>query len=227
MMFVKKNEMLKNLFSFFSAARIHSSKRKDRADLFVTWEAIYDVKVQNIEALIHTDGRKGCALSHQLVANTLEPPYIVLEDDAIPTTACFTDVEALRDLQNIKDFDILYLGGMPAFGHRPSAFPSIRKGKAWTTHALIVFPQGAKWFQDFSFEGTPIDVALARSNLRQGFLKQEWFVQASSISDVNQSAFTKSVFFTENLNVFRSVWRLVVLHQYLALLFFFLFIFLR
>ena len=61
------------------------------------------------------NGAEGCLLSHAQVASRLTAPYVVLEDDAVPTEAANTATEVVTAVQKcITDdlYDIIYLGGV-------------------------------------------------------------------------------------------------------------------
>ena len=195
--------------------QIHSSKRKDRAQLTEAWTMQHGVHIELFEAILDKDGRKGCALSHSAVAH-LTPPYLVLEDDAVPTIHALTDVQGLVDLRN-AEYDIIYLGGWP-LGNRSSKFLSLREGPCLCTHAMIVGEKGAKWLREFKFAGTPIDVALARAPLRFAWTRNEWFSQAESASDVNGSVLTRSKVFTKFMQLVSRCWRFVMLHRLVTVL---------
>jgi hypothetical protein len=175
----------------------------------------HGVHIELFEAILDKDGRKGCALSHSAVAH-LTPPYLVLEDDAVPTIHAFTDVQGLVDLRNAS-YDIVYLGGWP-LGSGASKYLSLREGACLCTHAMIVGEKAAKWLREFKFTGTPIDVALARAPLRFAWTRNEWFSQAESLSDVNGTALTRSMTFTKFMQLVSRSWRFVMLHRLFVLL---------
>ena len=193
--------------------QIHSLKRTDRAQLTEVWSHQHGVSIEMFEAIIDKDGRRGCALSHSAVAHR-NPPYLVLEDDAIPTLHTLTDIQGLVDILN-SDYDILYLGGWP-LGNSTSKFLSLQEGACLCTHAMIVRERGAQWLREFKFTGTPIDVALARAPLRFAWTRHEWFTQANSSSDVNGSTLTKSKIFMTSMQLVSQVWRFVMLHRLLV-----------
>jgi hypothetical protein len=203
---------------------VHNAERRDRARAMTLWTEQHGVQVARFDAImIPNDGRKGCALSHQRVAefalSTKEgalKPYLVLEDDAMPTRTAYQAESMLHLLEAIdsKEFDILYLGGLPLLGHSPTAWSTIRKGSSLQTHAMIVFPAAAQWLSKFQYKGDPIDVELARANLRTGFLHPQLFDQYESHSDIRRAAISQTSFFSRLLvQYITPCWRHVVVHQ--------------
>ena len=194
--------------------QIHASKRTDRAQLTAAWTRQHGVHIEVFEAIMDKDGRRGCALSHATVARR-NAPYLVLEDDAIPTIHALTDIQGLVDLQN-AEYDIVYLGGWP-LGNSSSNFLSLQEGPCLCTHAMIVGKRAAQWLSEFKFTGTPIDVALSRAPLRFAWTRNEWFTQAQCASDVNGTSLTKSKVFMATMQSVSRVWRTVMLHRVLLL----------
>ena len=197
--------------------QIHASKRTDRAALTEVWTTQHGVHIELFEAIMDKDGRKGCALSHSAVARHATP-YLVLEDDAVPTLHALTDIQGLVDIRDaLKSYDIIYLGGWP-LANRSSKFLTLQEGACLCTHAMIVGERAAIWLRNFKFSKTPIDVALARAPLKFAWTRHEWFSQAQSASDVNGSALTKSKIFMASMQLVSTAWRFVMLHRLVCFL---------
>ena len=158
-------------------------------------------------------------MSHAAVASQLRAPYVVLEDDAVPTAAANTATEVVTAVQQcIKEdlYDIIYLGGLP-LDSTSTDLPGIYKGQCWTTYAMIVGPRAAEFLRHATYDGVPIDVQLARQNLRAAFVDPPLFRQAITVSEIGKSAFTKSVLFSHLLGYATPVWRWTVIHQNLVM----------
>ena len=203
------------LHSLPPIVQIHATRRTDRAQLTAAWTRQHGVHLDVFEAIMDKDGRRGCALSHAAVAHRAAP-YLVLEDDAIPTLHALTDIQGVVDIQNaLSSYDIIYLGGWP-LGNSSSTFLSLHGGACLCTHAMIVGERAARWLREFTFRGIPIDVALSRAPLRFAWTHHEWFSQAQCASDVNGNTVTTSKFFMASMQVVSRVWRMVMLHRFLC-----------
>lgn len=199
--------------------QIHSSSREDRGALTSVWSRQHNVRVTHFEATMDANGRRGCALSHKALAKSRSGVYLVLEDDAVPTTHVFDDVVGFRDvLDAIKKeaFDVIYLGGLPMFRHVSTPWASLQGGSCWCTHAMVVGERGREWFAAHEFNETPIDVELASAALRFAWTRKEWFAQAPSASDVNRSTVTRSALFQTALTYIHPAWRTFVLHRFVS-----------
>jgi hypothetical protein len=202
-----------------STLQIHNVKRKDRAALTRTWTKPYGVTLPVFPAIMRENGAEGCLLSHVAVAKKLKPPYVVLEDDAVPTEAANTATELVTAVQQcIKEnlYDIIYLGGLP-LDSESTDLPGIYKGQCWTTYAMIVGPRAAEFLRTATYTGDPIDVLLARQNLRSAFVDPPLFRQALTHSEIGKSSFTKSVMFAHILSYATPVWRWTIIHLNLVL----------
>jgi GR25 family glycosyltransferase involved in LPS biosynthesis len=165
------------------------------------------------------NGAEGCLLSHAGVASQLKAPYVVLEDDAVPTEAANSATEVVAAVHAcIKEnlYDIIYLGGLP-LDSKATSLPGIYEGKCWTTYAMIVGPRAAQFLRTASYNGVPIDVQLARQNLKSAFVDPPLFRQAITHSEIGKSAFTKSVLFAHVLGYATPVWRWTIIHFNLVL----------
>jgi len=200
--------------------QIHNPKRKDRAALTRTWTHPYGIKLKTFEAILRPDGAEGCLLSHSKVAQLYEAPYVVLEDDAVPTAEANHATELIASLNEImkQKFDIIYLGGLPIQASSTS-FPGIYTGQCWTTYAMIVGPRAAAFLKTVRYENIPIDVLLARQQFNCAIVDPPLFRQAITPSDIGKSRFTKSLFFSHALAMVGPWWRFAVLRSTHLMLF--------
>lgn len=199
--------------------QIHSSKRKDRAQMTALWSAQHNVIVPHFEAIMRENGAEGCTLSHTSVAKHFghTHPFLVLEDDALPTLA-LQDTQLVHSVLTAIDsqeFDILYLGGLPAASRvLKTQFHGILEGKCGATYAMIVFPRAAEFLAHHTWRGFPIDVELVRNKgLRSGFVHPPLFVMAATRSDIGKNEFNRSELFSKLLFVVAPVWRGLVVWQ--------------
>ena len=196
--------------------QIHNPLRKDRAALTQTWTRPYGVKLPILPAIMKPNGVEGCLLSHCAVASSLSAPYIVLEDDAVPTEAANTSTELVASIQQCmrsSEYDIIYLGGMPLDSNR-TRFPGIYEGPCLTTYAMVVGPRAAQFLRDLIFRGRPVDVELSRANLKFAFVDPPLFRQAITPSEIGKSSFTKSLLFAQLLGFATPWWRFLVINKY-------------
>jgi len=197
--------------------QIHSSKRKDRDAMTRIWTGAHHVVLPTFEAIMRPNGAEGCVLSHKGVASQLQAPYLVLEDDALPTLAMHDTQHVFHVLQAIQSnsFDILYLGGLPAASRvMKTSFPGILEGRCGATYAMIVFPRAAEFLKSCEFEGVPVDVQLVRAKaLRMAFVHPPLFVMAATQSDIGKNEFNKSRAFADLLARITPAWRWIVVWQ--------------
>jgi hypothetical protein len=196
--------------------QIHNPLRKDRAALTQTWTRPYGIKLPMFSAIMRPNGVEGCLLSHSAVASKLVAPYIVLEDDAVPTEAANVSTEVMTSVkQCMQDstYDIIYLGGMPLDSKR-TRLPGIYEGPCLTTYAMIVGPKAAQFLRDLTFTGTPVDVELSRAKFKFAFVDPPLFRQAITPSEIGKSNFTKSLFFAQLLGFATPWWRFLVINKY-------------
>lgn len=197
--------------------QIHSSKRSDRALLTRIWTREHGVHIPTMDAEMRPNGAEGCLLSHRKVASTLHPPYLVLEDDAIPTQAVRDTEHVFHTLQAIAsgDFDLVYLGGLPSWGRvQTTRFQGVVQGPCLATFAMVVFPKAAQFLRSVSFRNVPIDVELVRaSNLRVAFVHPPLFVMASTRSDIGKNNFNRSETFARLLSHASPWWRFAIVWQ--------------
>lgn len=204
--------------------QIHNPLRKDRATLTRAWTHPFGIKLKQFDAIMRPDGAEGCLLSHSKVAQLYEAPYVVLEDDAVPTNEANYSTELIASLQEImkQKFDIIYLGGLPIQASSTS-FPGIYTGQCWTTYAMIVGPKAAQYLKTLRYENVPVDVLLARQSFNCAIVDPPLFRQAITPSEIGKSRFTKSLFFSHALASVGPVWRFAVLKSgYLMVLVLFL-----
>ena len=196
--------------------QIHCSKRTDRALLTRIWTADHGVTIPTVEAEMRPNGAEGCVLSHRKVASSLQPPFLVLEDDAVPTAA-LRDAEAVfHAVQAVAsgEFDVLYLGGLPSATFvSKTRFRGVLEGRCLATFAMVVGPRAAAFLRGASFGGVPIDTQLARSRLRTAFVHPPLFVMAATRSDIGKNDFNRSEKFASLLSTAAPVWRFVVVWQ--------------
>ena len=198
--------------------QIHSSKRKDREAMTRIWTRAHNVTPpQHFEAIMKSPGAEGCLLSHKGVASALEAPYLVLEDDALPTLALHDTQHLFHVLQAIEsqEFDIVYLGGLPAATRvLPTRFPGVLEGRCGATFAMVVFPRAAAKLRTHNFRGVPVDVELVRDkSLRTAFVHPPLFIMAETRSDIGKNEFNKSETFSRLLSRVTPVWRWIVVWQ--------------
>ena len=192
--------------------QIHNPLRKDRAVLTRTWTHPFGIKLKTFEAVMRADGAEGCLLSHSKVAQLYEAPYVVLEDDAVPTSEANYSTELVASLNQIlkHNYDIIYLGGLPIQAVE-TKYTGIYEGQCWTTYAMIVGPRASLYLKTVKYEGTPIDVLLARQGFKCAIVDPQLFRQAITPSEIGKSRFTKSLVFSHILNVIGPLWRFSVL----------------
>lgn len=211
--------MLQSLFEAVEnrVLQIHSSKRQDRTQMTQLWTRQHGVKLDTFEAIMRANGAEGCTLSHKSVASKLQTPFLVLEDDALPTLALQDTQHVFNVLQAIasKEFDILYLGGLPAAGRvLKTEFKGVLEGRCGATFAMIVFPRAAEFLQKHEWKGVPIDVELVRNRtLRTAFVHPPLFVMAATRSDIGKNEFNRSEVFSRLLFFVAPVWRGLVVWQ--------------
>lgn len=198
--------------------QIHSSKRTDRRDMTRIWTRAHNVvPPHHFEAIMKSPGAEGCLLSHKGVASALEAPYLVLEDDALPTLALHDTQHIFHILQAIEsqEYDIVYLGGLPAAARvLPTRFPGVLEGRCGATFAMVVLPRGAAKLRTHEFRGVPVDAELVRDKtLRVAFVHPPLFTMAETRSDIGKNAFNKSEAFSRILSRVAPVWRGMVVWQ--------------
>jgi hypothetical protein len=196
--------------------QLHNPLRKDRAALTKTWTKPYGIKLPTFPAIMRPNGVEGCLLSHAAIASKLTAPYIVLEDDAVPTDAANVSTELITSIQQCMAnnvYDIIYLGGMP-LDSATTRFPGIYEGPCLTTYAMIVGPRAASFLRTLTFTGTPVDVELSKAQLKFAFVDPPLFRQAITPSEIGKSSFTKSLFFAQLLGFATPWWRYLVIHKY-------------
>lgn len=217
---------------------IHDPKRADRKALHTLIENQHGVSIPKFQAIMLQDGRQGCALSHKRVAEAFSNtghhssmPYLVFEDDILPTIDALSNTQAYADLLqciNSSDFDVLYLGGLPLPLHTSTKYSSIRAGACIQTHAMLVFPKAAQWLAEHKYKGSPIDADLLyaawKGEIKAGFLHPALFEQSNSKSDIRRSTISQTEWFgTLFTNVVSPIWRHAVvnetLYAFLVLLF--------
>ena len=201
----------------YRVVQIHSSKRTDRAHMTRIWSQAHRVTFPTFEAVMRTRGAEGCFLSHQAVASQFDKPYLVLEDDAIPTLALHDTQHVFHVVQAIlsSQFDILYLGGLPAATRVQSThFPGVVEGRCGATYAMVVSPRAAQFLRTSSYNGVAVDVQLLRAKqLRTAFVHPPLFVMAETHSDIGKNSFNRSVAFAKILSRVAPVWRCLVVWQ--------------
>jgi hypothetical protein len=213
------NKMFASLISKLhnNIIQIHSSKRKDRKLMTDLWTAQHQIQLPIMEAIMKDNGAEGCTASHKAVAEKFSTPYLVLEDDALPTLALY-DTQLLYSIIKIiesQEFDILYLGGLPAATRvLETSYYGVLEGKCGATYAMIVFPQANQWLRKHSWKGIPIDVEIVRNKqLRTAFVHPPLFTMAQTASDIGKNAFNKSETFAKILFQIHPVWRFVIVWQ--------------
>jgi len=198
--------------------QIHNSKRADRGLMTRIWTRAHNVSPPyHFEAIMKSPGMEGCLLSHKGVATAQEAPYLVLEDDALPTLALHDTQHVFHVLKAIEsqDFDIVYLGGLPAASRvLPTKFPGVLEGRCGATYAMVVFPRAAAKLRSHSFRGLPVDVELVRDKeLRTVFVHPPLFTMAATHSDIGKNEFNKSETFSRILSRVAPAWRWVIVWQ--------------
>lgn len=197
--------------------QIHSSKRKDRQSMTDLWTKQYNVHLGHFEAIMKTNGAEGCTESHIAVAHKFSEPYLVLEDDALPTLAVL-DTQLIHSILQViqsQEFDILYLGGLPAATRvLQTSHYGILEGRCGATYAMIVFPSAIQWLRRHKFRGVPIDVEIVRNKqLRTAFVHPPLFTMAQTVSDIGKNTFNKSELFAKLLHRITPVWRFFIVWQ--------------
>lgn len=197
--------------------QIHSSKRKDREIMTKLWTKQHNIQVHHFEAVMKSNGAEGCTESHVNISKLFDLPYLVLEDDALPTLSVLDTQLIYSILQVIQhqEFDILYLGGLPAATRvLQTSYYGILEGKCGATYAMIVFPTAIQWFRKHKFKGVPIDVELVRNKLlRTAFVHPPLFIMAQTNSDIGKNAFNKSETFAKILFRINPIWRFFIVWQ--------------
>ena len=181
------------------------------------WTREHRVSIPSFEAVMRPRGAEGCFLSHQAVASQMQAPYLVLEDDALPTLALhdtqlvFNVIRAISSMQ----FDIVYLGGLPAASRvTATEFDGVLEGRCGATFAMIVSARASDFLRQGAFNDTAVDVQLVRAkHLRTAFVHPPLFVMAKTHSDIGKSAFTKSAAFAQVLSTVAPIWRWMVVWQ--------------
>lgn len=194
--------------------QLHNPLRKDREALTLTWTRPYGIKLPTFDAIMRPNGVEGCFLSHKSIAHR-EAPYVVLEDDAVPTEAANTATELISNLRICMDsgkYDILYLGGLPLTSKR-TALKGIHEGACLTTYAMIVGPRAAKAMRALEFSGVPIDVVLSKLPLQFAFVDPPLFRQAITRSEIGKSDFTRGELFANLLGLTTPCWRFFIIQQ--------------
>ena len=216
--------------------QIHDSKRKDREALTRTWTRPFGISLEHFPAIMNKEnGAKGCfdshvTLSKKLLINEEHPYYFVLEDDAVPTADAHFNVEVLTELESAitkKEYDLIWLGGLPMFGKPFSTFKTqgLLEGKCLTTYAMWIGPKAQKYLASLEYSGKPIDVVLSQAHeLRTAFVNPPLFRQACTPSDIGKSSFTRGKIFALLLEFIGPVWRNAVIYQNYWILFFLFFL---
>ncbi len=199
----------------------------------LTWTKPYGIKLPTFNAIMLPNGAEGCFLSHRGIAGKLKAPYVVLEDDAVPTEAANTATEVISNLRTCMEagtYDIIYMGGLPLSSKR-TAFQGIHEGACLTTYAMIIGPRAAKTIQSLVYSGTPIDVVLSKLPFKFAFVDPPLFRQAITRSEIGKSSFTRGVLFANILGIATPWWRFLIVQQdrigWLVLLLFLGWIFLK
>ena len=156
------------------------------------------------------DPSRGCFESHKGVAILANGPYIVLEDDAVPTSR--------NDFIYTDNWDIVYLGGFPVWNSRKVA-EGLYEGECMGTYAMVVNERAASMIRNLEWRGMPVDVHIASLGLRTAFCHPPFFQQVSTPSDIGKSSFTKSQVFAHMLEYSNIIWRKIVLNKVLILIF--------
>ncbi len=199
----------------YRTVQLHNPLRKDREALTLTWTRPYGIKLPTFNAIMRPNGAEGCFLSHVAIAQTLEAPYVVLEDDAVPTEAANTATELVSNLRTCLEagnYDVIYLGGMPLVSKRTS-FQGIHEGSCLTTYAMIVGPRAAHALKKLVYQGIPVDVVLSKLPLTFAFVDPPLFRQAITRSEIGKSAFTRGELFANVLGLATPCWRFFVIQQ--------------
>jgi hypothetical protein len=206
---------------------IHASKRTDRSQLFQTWSKMHKININIFPAIIDTDGRKGCALSHialskLLLQNVKSDKYaLILEDDAVPTLHS-SNAQLISDILlsiHDKKFDIIWLGGLPSWNSYFTEYKSIREGPSWTTHAMLVNRNYMQWMANFQYNGIPIDVELAKAPLKMAWVYPSLLEQADTQSNIRRTVLSQTGAFGSFLLWWTVIWRCLVFHKQFFLVF--------
>ena len=179
---------------------------------------LWPSKIQEVEAIMKPNPFQGCFESHQLVASFAEE-YLVLEDDAVP--APFDLLALGRLLEDYKEFDIVYLGGLPVWG--ATRVKSLYEGKCMGTYAMIVRKRARDMILNLKFRNKGIDEELTLLNIRTAFCDPPFFVQSNTVSDIGSNSFTKSQLFADILYVVNPFWRKFIIHKKTLLVLLFIF----
>jgi hypothetical protein len=180
---------------------------------------LWPSKIQEVEAIMKKNPFEGCFESHKLVAS-LYTSYLVLEDDVVPTLAFHDLLKVARLLEEYRDFDIVYLGGLPTWEAKPEK--SLYEGKCMGTYAMIVNPRARDMMLNLKFRNKGIDEELTLLPLRTAFCDPPFFVQVNTVSDIGSNSFTKSQLFADLLFVANPIWRKLVIYKNWILLLFFI-----
>lgn len=171
-------------------------------------------EIQNVEAVMKPNPFEGCFDSHKLVAS-FATSYLVLEDDAVPTSAFQDLIKLAALLENHGHYDIVYLGGFPVWEAKPSK--SFYEGKCLGTYAMIVNPRARDMLVNLKFRNKGIDEELTLLPLRTAFCDPPFFVQANTVSDIGSNSFTKSQLFADILFVANPIWRKLIIYKTLVI----------
>lgn len=201
----------------YRVVQIHSSKRKDRQLMTSIWTKQHHIQLHHFEAIMKSNGAEGCTESHTQISKLFELPYLVLEDDALPTLSIF-DTQIIYSILKViqsQEFDILYLGGLPAATRvLQSSYYGILEGKCGATYAMIVFPTAIQWLRKHKYKGIPIDVEIVRNKqLRTAFVHPPLFLMAQTNSDIGKNTFNKSELFAKILFRINPIWRFFIVWQ--------------
>jgi hypothetical protein len=183
---------------------------------------LWPSNIQEVEAIMKANPFQGCFESHQHVAS-LADEYLVLEDDAVPRS--FDLLQLGRLLDDYKDFDIVYLGGLPVW--EATRVKSLYEGKCMGTYAMIVRKRARDMILNLKFRNKGIDEELTLLNLRTAFCDPPFFVQSNTVSDIASNSFTKSQMFADVLFVVNPIWRKFIIYKKPILLLLFILICIR
>lgn len=213
--------------SFLSAIHdravvIHDRKREDRKASLDSWMALHTVQIPLMQAIMNkSDGKRGCFESHKLVASSfadspLQDYYLVLEDDCLPTRNWNNEelVTSVISVVKEKSVDLLYLGGLPLFGHRTTKHKYVNSGRCLQTHALLVSPRAAKHIKHLFYEKHPIDTVLSQTSiLRSAFVDPPLFAQSDTKSDIRTNVAQAKWFSAGMASWIPTIWRHVVMNE--------------
>lgn len=172
---------------------------------------LWPSKITDVSAIMKKNPFEGCFESHKMVAASMDSTYLVLEDDAVPTPAFQDLIKFARLLEEYRDFDIVYLGGLPVWEATP--IKSLYQGKCMGTYAMIVNPKARKIMLNLKFRNKGIDEELTLLPLKTAFCDPPFFVQANTVSDIGSTSFTKSQLFADMLFVANPIWRKLIIYK--------------